>query len=85
MIYALSTVLSFCGVFLKGFQLKNVLGDHYKTLALTSYLIAFFEVATITMVVQGGWWIALSAGTGGAAGMLASIYTHKRVFKGTPA
>lgn len=80
MIYALSMVLSFCGVFLKGFQLKNIQGEHYKTLTLTSYLIALFEVATVTMIVQGGWWIALSAGTGGAAGMLMSIYAHKRLF-----
>lgn len=81
MIYVLSIIISFAGVFLKGFQLKNIMGKHYKTLALVSYLIAAFEVATISIIIQGGWWTALSAGTGGALGMLTSIFVHERVFK----
>ncbi len=81
MIYAASILLSFAGVFLKGFQIKNITGGHYKTLAVVSYLIAAFEVATVSIIVHGGWWVALTSGTGGALGMLTSLYVHKRIFK----
>jgi uncharacterized membrane protein YjjP (DUF1212 family) len=79
-IYPVSMVLSFFAVFLKGFQLKNVQHDQYGAIALTSYAIAFFEVATVTLILKGGWWIALTSGTGGALGMLFSIYAHRRIF-----
>lgn len=82
MIYVASVILSFAGVFLKGFQLQNVMGKHLKSLALTSYLIAAFEVATVSIIVHGGWQVAISAGTGGALGMLASMKAHTVIFKG---
>lgn len=81
MIYLLSVVVSFCSVFLKGFQIKNVQHSHYLSMTLTSFLITLFEVATVTLIVKGGWWIALSAGFGGAAGMVLSVWLHKRIFR----
>lgn len=81
-LYVASVLLSFAGVFLKGFQLKNVMGKHIKSLAMVSYLIAAFEVATVSIIVKGGWMIALTAGTGGALGMITSLYVHDRLFKG---
>lgn len=81
MLYVVSAVISFCSVFLKGFQIKNVQFNQYKLIAVTSYLIAFFEVATVTIIVKGGWLVALSAGTGATAGILLSVYLHKRIFK----
>lgn len=78
-IYALSMFLSFCGVFLKGLQIKNMQHSNLKSIVVVSYGIAFFEVATVTMIVKGGWWIAASAGTGGALGILTSIYVHRKL------
>lgn len=80
MLYFLSFIISFCAVFLKGFQIKNVQGNHLKSVAVTSYLIAAFEVITVTLIVKGGWWIILTAGTGGTLGMLISIKLHQRLF-----
>lgn len=79
-IYLISTVVSFCAVFLKGFQHKNVIGGHLKMVAVTSYAMAVFDVATVMLIYKGGWLIALSAGTGAAVGMVAAILTHDRMF-----
>lgn len=79
-IYALSVAVSFAAVFLKGFQQKNVIGNHQRTIFFTSYLIAAFDVAAVALIVKGGWPIAISSGTGAAFGMLAAIRFHDRIF-----
>lgn len=79
-IYFLSIFVSFCSVFLKGFQHKNVIGNHVKMVAVTSYLMAAFDVAAVTLIVRGGWEIALTSGTGAALGMVAAIKSHDRIF-----
>jgi hypothetical protein len=81
MIYLLSALTTFGAVFLKGFQQKNVIGGHIKMGALTSYIIAFFDMASITLIVKGGWTIAFASGTGAAIGMVAAIHAHNRLFK----
>lgn len=80
-IYVVSLIVSFIAVFLKGFQHKNVIGNHLKTVFVTSYAMAFFDVATISLVIKGGWTIAFTAGTGAAFGMIAAIKFHDRIFK----
>lgn len=80
MIYVISCFVSFVAVALKGFQHKNVIGNHVKTVFLTSYLMAFFDVAAVTLIVKGGWPIALSSGTGAAFGMVFAIKLHDRIF-----
>jgi hypothetical protein len=80
-IYGLSIIISFISVFLKGFQHKNVIGNHQKTVFITSYLMAAFDVATVTLIVKGGWPIALTSGTGAAFGMIAAIRLHDRLFR----
>jgi hypothetical protein len=72
---------SFVSVFLKGFQLKNVEGNHYLLVVITSYLIAACDVLLIGLVVQHGWSAVIPIGTGGAIGMLLSIMTHKKYVK----
>lgn len=81
MIYAVSVVVSFIACFLKGFQHKNVIGNHIKTVFVTSYVMAVFDVAAVTLIVQGGWPIALSSGTGAAFGMVVAIKFHNRIFQ----
>ena len=80
-LYALSFVVSFCAVFLKGFQHKNVIGNHQKSVFCTSYLMAAFAVASIALVVHVDWTIMFSAGTGAAFGMVSSIRLHDYIFK----
>lgn len=80
-LYATSVLVSFVAVFLKGFQHKNVIGSHLKSVFITSYLMAAFDVAAISIIIEGGWPIALTSGTGAAFGMVAAIKLHDRIFK----
>lgn len=80
MMYALSVIVSFCAVFLKGFQHKNVIGGHIKSVAITSYFMAVFDVAAVSLIVSNGWWTALTAGTGASLGMVASILLHDWIY-----
>lgn len=80
LLYATSVSVSFIAVFLKGFQHKNVIGNHLRTVFGTSYLMAMFDVASVSIIVVGGWPIALTSGTGAAFGMIASIKTHDFIF-----
>lgn len=82
MVYALSLMVTFVAVFLKGFQHKNVIGGHLKMVALTSYAMAFFDVVAVSIVVKQGMSVAWSAGTGAALGMVCSILLHDKLFKG---
>lgn len=86
MIYALSALVSFGLVFLKGFQQKNVIGHHVKAAFATSYLMAVLDVGAVMIVVKGGVWIALSAGLGASLGMVSAMVLHGRLFrkKGAP-
>lgn len=77
---AAAALTSFGAVFLKIFQQKNVIGNHMRSAALTSYLIAGFDVAVVLIIVQGGWLVALATGTGGAAGVVLSVRLHRRIF-----
>jgi len=80
-LYAVSIATSFFAVALKGFQQKNVIGGHVKSVFLTSYLMAAFDVASVSLIVSGGWPIALTSGTGAAFGMVFAIKLHDRMFK----
>lgn len=83
-LYALSAVVSFVSVFLKGFQHKNVIGNHQRTVFFTSYAMALFDVAAVSLIIKGGITIALSSGTGAAFGMVAAIRFHDRLFRVKP-
>lgn len=82
MIYAISTVVSFLSCFLKGFQHKNVIGNHIKSIFFTSWVMAAFDVAAVTLIVRGGWPIAISAGFGASCGMIVAIMFHNKIFGG---
>jgi hypothetical protein len=80
-LYTVSALTSFVSVFLKGFQHMNVIGKHYKLTFFTSYAMAAFDVISVGLIVQGGWSIAFSAGTGTAFGMILSMFVHSRLVK----
>ena len=80
MIYALSVLVSFIAVFLKGFQHKNVIGAHLKSVVVTSYFLAAFDVLAVSLIIRGGWWVAFTSGTGAALGMLCAMMFHDWIF-----
>lgn len=81
LLYALSIGVSFIAVALKGFQHKNVIGNHLRNIFFTSYLMAAFDVAAVTIIVKGGWWVALTSGTGAAFGMIFAVKFHDWIYK----
>lgn len=81
MIYVISAFVSFTACFLKGFQHKNVIGGHIRSVYIVSWLMAAFDVAAVTLIVKGGWPIALSSGFGASLGMVVAIKMHDRIFK----
>lgn len=83
-IYPLATLITFLAVFLKGFQYKNVIGDHKNSIVITSFLMAAFDIVSITLAVKGGLWMIPFVGTGAALGMLGSVTLHDRIFKNEP-
>lgn len=68
--------ITFGSVFLKGFQHKNVIGNHLKSIAFTSYAMAVCDVLFIGMVSKSGWAVCFAAGTGAAVAMVSSIKLH---------
>ena len=68
-------------VFTRAIQQQNVIGGHYVAAALTPYLIATAEVATVLIVVETGWSAIPWVGTGGAIGVVSAMYLHRIIFK----
>jgi hypothetical protein len=81
MLYLTSVAVSFVAVFLKGFQHKNVIAGKYSATFYTSFAMAAFDWATITIVLKGGWIVAITAGTGAAFGMITAMALHDKLFK----
>lgn len=73
--------VTFATVFLKGFQHKNVIGGHYRLIAVTSYAMSFCDVFLIGIVAHSGWEISFACGTGAACGMVASVWLHDRLLR----
>lgn len=48
---------------------------------LNSYMMAAFDVVSVTIIVKGGWPIAFTSGTGAAFGAVAAVVVHDRLFK----
>lgn len=68
----------FCLVALRAFQQQNVIHKYYLWAMVTSYGIAFAEIALIINVVSMGWAAGWWVGTGGALGVVTAMYVHKR-------
>lgn len=81
MIYAVSALVSFIACFLKGFQHKNVIGGHLWAVFSTSWMMAAFDVAAVTIIVKGGPTIAVSSGFGASVGMICAIKMHDHLFR----
>ncbi len=79
--YLIAGVVSFVSVFIKGIQHKNIAGNHYRLVILTSYAIAFADVWLVGLMARSSLDIAIPCGTGGAIGIALSMYIHNRFIK----
>ena len=71
----------FCVVALRAFQQQNVIHRCYKLAVVTSYMLAFADIAIVLSVVSYGWAAALWIGTGGALGVVFAMYVHAKYFQ----
>lgn len=79
-IYTLSILVSFSLAFAKAFQTKVIVQGNRSLAFFMSMVITSCEVATVSFVVMTGWWVLLTAGIGGAIGVVCAMTFHRRVF-----
>jgi len=74
------TIATAALVFFRGLQQQNVIHGHYIAAAVTPFAIAAGEVATVLWVVQANTFAAVPwIGIGGAIGVTASMWAHRRL------
>ena len=73
---------SFCFVFLKAFQQRNVAFDHYVPVIPISMLMAACEYYIVAAVALSGYSLALVfyAGCGAGLGAMSAMYLHRHIF-----
>ena len=81
LLYLASICVTFIAVFLKGFQHKNVIGNHIKSVAVTAFFMSVFDVLAVALVIKGGIWITISSGIGAPLGMICAITFHNRIYE----
>jgi uncharacterized membrane protein YsdA (DUF1294 family) len=79
--YVGSILLSFGEASVKAFQSRNIAHGHEKPAFYTSVLVSSTNVANITFVVMGGWWVLLPIAIGGSFGTVFAMRLHKHLFK----
>ena len=77
-VFVSAALAAFVAVGLRGFQQKNVQGNHYRLVFITSYGIAAGDVLTIGFIAKYGWIMAFATGTGAAIGMVLAMWMHDR-------
>lgn len=80
-LYACVAMLAF--VFLKAFQQRNVVLDHYWPIIPVSWLMFAAEAYVIVAVASHGWdiWFVGAVGTSAGIGAIAAMYLHRRIFR----
>ncbi len=77
--YGAAAGASFCYVFLKAFQQRNVMGLNWWWILPTSYGMAATEAIVIVKGAHNGFgWIVVALGTGGGLGALCAMWLHHR-------
>lgn len=75
-------ITTFFAVFLLAFQQQNVVHRHYKSAALTALLIAAAQFGMFKGVIAADWHGFIAMGLGGALGVTASMYVHRKLLRG---
>lgn len=79
-VYFTSFVCTFLAIALKGFQHKNVIGGHVKSVCFVAYLMYVFDILAVTLIVKNHWVIVFTSALGASLGMLFSIKLHERIY-----
>ena len=74
-------ISTFFAVFLLAFQQQNVVHGHYKSAAGTAFLIAIAQFAMFKGVIAASWIGVLEMGFGGALGVTASMFVHRKLLR----
>ena len=72
---------TFLLIFLRAWQQQNVQHIYYWWAAITSYGLAAADVMVVLGVVNYGYDAIPYIGTGGAIGVVSSMWLHKRIRK----
>lgn len=59
-LFIISFVLTFSSVFLKSFQVKNMVGGQYRWMFFTAMVLGAFEVIAPQVSVKGGLWLIIT-------------------------
>lgn len=70
-------VMSFCYVFIRGYQSQNMVGGRYQSAFITSYVVGAGEVTNIMLTTQVGWWSIIPLGIGGSFGVISCMYVYR--------
>jgi hypothetical protein len=73
------TIATFALVFLRAWQQQNVIHGWYIWAAVTSYALALADVLVLLGVVHHGLPAVPWVGTGGALGVTAAMFLHRRM------
>lgn len=76
-----SFLCTLIAVALKGYQHKNVIGGHIKSVCFIAYLMYIFDILAVTLIIKNDWTIVFVSAFGASLGMLISIKLHDRVYK----
>lgn len=70
---------TFAMVFLRGFQQKNVHGNHYLSAAITCAAMCVADITVVLFAVQKGWVVLPYTIAGGVTGILSSMWIHDKL------
>lgn len=79
MVYLISFTVSFCTIFLRGFQQMNIQNGLKKAASCTGAIIAVGDVGAALIVINGGPWVMISAGMAGALGIYCAMTFHGQI------
>lgn len=79
MTFLVAFIAAYFTILLKVFQQKNVVGNHYKAVFITSNLLALSETAIVLLVVSEGWWLGISTGIGAGLGACTGMFLHNKM------
>lgn len=75
-----SFLCTLTAIALKGYQHKNVIGGHIKSVCFIAYLMYIFNILAVTLIIKNDWTIVFVSAFGASLGMYISIKLHDKVY-----
>lgn len=72
---------AFGRVFVYGLQTQHVVGLHYRSAFVTSWLMTLGEVVIFSEIVRQGWGAFFPIALGSSCGVVASMVIHQKLWK----